>query len=90
MLNVILYKLPNGARDIITIRNIMEDDADFFKSNKLCVSMEELRDGTFVLYSTTNKDDDEGDDNEEIYIVPGGESCEDAFHNLRIKVEKYL
>lgn len=90
MLKATLYTLPNGAQSEINVQNIEPEDAAFFNDNGFEVSMETLRDGKFVLYSTTGVEDEDGEEIEEIYIVPDGEECQVSMKKLRELVEKHL
>ena len=80
MLEVTFYRQPHGGKSTLNITNILPDDAKFFQDNNLSVSMEELPTGQYVVYSSLPGGDEE---DEEIYIVPEGESCEVAMGELR-------
>ena len=43
--------------------------------------------GDVVLYSETGMSDEDGEEIEVMYLVPQGESCEDAMSELRKLVE---
>lgn len=90
MLSATLYTLPNGTQTTIIVENIEPEDAAFFNDNRFQVSMETLRDGKIVLYSTTGVYYEDGEEIEEIYIVPEGEECQVAMKKLRELVEKHL
>lgn len=90
MLDVTFYKLPHGEKQIITMTEIDQEDADFFINKGYTVSMEELRTGQIVLYSPNGQymDGVEADEeDEEIYIVPEGQGCREAMKELRKLVE---
>ena len=87
MLNVIHYKRPDGRPVEVTIKNIRQEDAKFFIEGNLFVSMEDLMTGDVVLYSETGMSDEDGEEIEVMYLVPQGESCEDAMSELRKLVE---
>lgn len=90
-LTVTVFERPNGARNEVVIQNIRPEDANFFISNNLDVSMEELTTGEYVIYSTYPCEDSDEDDPAEVtYVVPYGMSCEDAMHELRKIVQGYL
>ena len=80
-----LYKLPDGHKEEITIRNISKGDAKFFTSKNIALSAEKLRTGDIVLYADTGLTE-EGDPVEVTYVVPAGQPCEDAMTQLRIMV----
>lgn len=90
MLSATLYTPPNGTQTIIDVKHIEPEDAAFFNDNGFEVSMETLRDGNYVLYSTTGVQDEDGEEIEEIYIVPDGENCRVSMKKLRGLVEKHL
>ena len=84
---VTLYTLPDGRKSDLVVKNITLDDELYFKERALSVSMEQLRGGEYVVYSTTGKFDDEGDDIEVTYIVPEGQDCVTAMSEVRKRVE---
>lgn len=88
MLQVTNYIPPNGKREVVTITSITQEDADFFNNGSYKVSMEELN-GLIILYSTTGIVYD-GEDQEQIYIVPQGQSCFAAMRELRKLVEESI
>lgn len=90
MLSATLYTLPNGTKTSIVVKNIEPEDAAFFNDNGFHVSMETLRNGKFVLYSTTGVEYEDGEEIEEIYIVPDGEECRVSMKKLRELVEEHL
>lgn len=90
MLSATLYTLPNGAQTTIDVKHIEPEDAAFFNDNGFEVSMETLRDGNFVIYSTTGVEDEDGEEIEELYIVPEGEECQVSMKKLRRLVENHL
>lgn len=90
MLEVTLYTLPEGRITKETMTDLDYEEYLFFTENNLQVSIEELKEGIFILYSTTGVMDDEGEEIEEMYIVEEGESCQQAMRKLRRLVEEYL
>lgn len=90
MLEVTVYKRPNGVSERTVITNIRKEDVDFFQNGGYSVSVEELSTGHFVLYSTTGLLDEDGEEHEELYVVLLGQTCEDAMHELRKRVEYML
>lgn len=84
-LNVTFFQNPNGERKNIFMQNIEQPEIEFFINHSLNVSMEELMHGNVVLYSSLIGNCDA--ENEAIYLVPTGESCQDAMRKLRHQVE---
>lgn len=86
-LNVTHYILSFGNQEVVSVTNIHPKDEKYFKENNLKVSMEMLRTGDIVLYSETGVLV-EDEPLEEMYISKEGESCFEAFWNLRKQVER--
>lgn len=84
-----LYKLPNGETEQVEVTNIYLDDSDFFNLHGLRVPMGTLLNDKIVLYCEVGEDE-YGEPDEEIFIVPDGLSCFDAFQELRKLVEAHL
>lgn len=80
---------PNGKTREIEIQNITEDDSKFFNDNEYRVSMDEINE-QFVIYVDIGRVTEDGDPDEEIYIVPTGEECEVSFGKIRNLIETKL
>ena len=83
MLDVIVYTKPHGRQRTISIKNIEESDANFFK-NHYIVSMEELTTGDIVVYARPSHLDDE----DEVLVMDHGRPCEEVMKELRELCEK--
>ena len=83
-MNVTFYLRPDGRAREMNIRNVRDEDAAWFESNGVCISMEELHDSTYAIYADVGLYEDDGETPQEIIHVTGpGETCEDALSKLR-------
>lgn len=87
-LPVTLYLRPNGRREEIICKRIADDDANFFKTHGVKVSMEESGSGGHILYADYGAVDEEGEPDE--VIVMTHRSCEEAMAELRRLTEKAM
>lgn len=89
MIPATLFIPPNGKTREIEIQNVSEEDSKFFTDNEYRVSMEELNE-QFVIYVDIGLETEDGEPDEEIYIVPPGEECEVSFSKIRTQIETKL
>lgn len=80
---------PNGRREEITVANISDDDAYFFNTRGIKVSLEEDSLGGQVVYADYGALDEDGQP-EEIIVFSRGRSCEDTMAELRELTEKAM
>lgn len=85
-----VYKLPDGRKETIIVRNIHSDDADWFESNNIKISMEELQSGEIVVYGEMPFFDQDTDEPMEFLELAQGRSCEETFASLRKDCQEYL
>lgn len=91
-MEVIMYVAPNGTKKTVEISNVSDEDQEFFESNSVVISMEEIlsyKGVDFVVYADTGKEDEDGEPVEFIEIA-GGRSCEEVLHKLRLTCEEYF
>lgn len=90
-MNVTFYLRPDGRTREVDITNVRDEDAIWFESNDVCISMEELNDSTYAIYADVGLYEDDGETPQEIIYVTGpGETCEDALSKLRIMCEETI
>lgn len=87
-LPVTIYHRPGGRRENIICNNINPEDAEWFLTNKVSVSMEEDGSGGHILYADYGAVDEEGIPDE--VIVMSRKSCEEAMATLRELTEKAM
>ena len=63
---------------VVDIKNIFNEDTEFFERNNVKVSMEELN-GEFVVYACPYEDESE---ESELIEFAGNRSCQDTLHAL--------
>lgn len=68
----------NGREQIIDIKNIRDSDAEYFVSNDIKVSMEDLN-GEFIVYACPYSNESE---ESEVIVFANGRSCEDVMTEL--------
>lgn len=90
-MNVTFYLRPDGLRREMDIANIRDEDDEWFKSNGVLVSMEEISDHSYAIYADVGLfEDDNETPSEIIYLTNPGETCEDALSKLRGMCEEAL
>jgi hypothetical protein len=89
MIPATLFIPPNGKTREIELLNVSEEDSAFFNDNEYAVSLEEIE-GQFVIYVDIGLETEEGEPDEEIYIVPPGEECDVSFSKIRSQIETKL
>ena len=87
-LPITIYHRPNGRKENIVCREIEDDDAAWFKTNKVHVSMEESGSGGHILYADYGAVDESGESDEVILMT--GRSCREAMATLREMTEKVM
>lgn len=87
MLDVTLYKKPDGRTQVIAVANINDADADWFRANDAKVSMEDIG-GQFAIYADVGTKHD--DEPQEALELSRGRSCEETFSALRAQCEQML
>lgn len=88
-LAITLYKRPNGAQEEIICRFISEDDANWFKTRSVKVSMESDGRDNHILYADYGGVDEEGEP-EEIVVFSAGRDCEPCMKELRERTERAM
>lgn len=87
-LPITIYHRPNGRKENIICREISDDDADWFKTHRVHVSMEESGSGGHILYADYGVVDEDGEPDEVILITHG--SCREAMAKLREMTERAM
>lgn len=86
-MNVTLYKKPNGAKEVVDVKNVYPEDEAWFVEHKVKLSMEDIG-GMFACYADVGIED-EGEPVEAIELSRG-RSAEDTFHALRLQAEDLM
>lgn len=90
-MKVTFYLRPNGQTREMDITNIQDEDAIWFESNNVTISMEEINDSTYAIYADIGLyEDDEETPREIIHITGPGESCENALSKIRTMCENAI
>ena len=84
-----VFLRPNGRQEEITITNISDDDAYFFNTRSIKVSLEDDPIGGQVGYADYGAQDEDGHP-EEIIVFSRGRSCGDTMAELRELTEKAM
>lgn len=84
------YLLPNGRMEETEVSHIQLSDQQWFKGNKVELSMEQLRTGKFALYADFTDRDCEDHESEVVVVTDNRTPAIDAFHQLREVAEEYL
>ena len=79
-----LYSLPNGRQSLVQIKNVGSEDMLWFKENRIRLSMEQLRDGEFVVYGRWPEQEEE----DEELVLSLAKSCQETMEQLRKQLEK--
>lgn len=88
-LPITIYHRPNGRAEEIICREIDDDDAQWFKTRNVKVSMEsDGRDG-YIIYADYGAVD-EGGEPDEIVVLSLGRSCRKTLTELRELTEKAM
>lgn len=91
-MKVTMYVAPNGDKKTVEISNVLDEDREFFESNSVVISMEEIPSNNgvdFVVYADTGMENEDGDP-EEFIEIAGGRSCKEVLHALRLSCEEYF
>jgi hypothetical protein len=67
-IQVTIYLRPNRRRDVVELLNIYPDDAKYINDNNIKVSLEEMANGTIIIYFDRGFVDDEGEPIEHIEL----------------------
>lgn len=90
-MNVTFYTRPNGNAIDHDITNVRDEDAQWFESNHVTISMEEIDPGIFAIYADVGLLEDDGETPMElIHITSLNESCEDALNTVRTMCEEAI
>lgn len=87
-LPVTIYHRPNGRKENIICEQISDDDAQWFKTRSVHVSMEEDGSGGHILYADYGAVDEEGAPDEVILMTQ--RSCIEAMATLREMTERAM
>lgn len=90
-MNVTFYTRPNGNSIDYDITNVRDEDACWFESNDVTISMEEIDPGIFAIYADLGLLEEDGETPRElIHVTSLNESCEDALNAVRAMCEEAL
>ena len=84
---VTIFERPDGRQNLIEIANVYPEDATWFETNSVEVSMEEIHEGRYAIYGDIGMRADDGTPIEIIYLTKTGETCQDALRELRTMCE---
>lgn len=88
-LHITIYTRPRGDKEVIVCRNIYDDDADFFRTRSINVSMEADGNSGYIVYADYGARTEDGEPNEMI-VMSNGRSCEDTLAELRQLTERAM
>lgn len=89
MLPVTIYHRPNGRQEEIICREVEDDDAQWFKTRSVKVSMEsDGRDG-YIVYADYGAVDEDGEP-VEIIVLSAGRDCRKTLTELRELTERAM
>lgn len=88
MIQVTVYKRPDGRTETIDCPNVYPDDAQFFRDNNIHVSMEDIGD-QFAVYADTGRVDSDGEP-DELIELSGRRSCEETLAALCSQCKQVL
>lgn len=80
---------PYGKQTKQFISDIADEDAEWFTENNVKLSMEELMNGSKVIYADYGKKNEDGEPEEEM-MVAMHRSCKSMMSELRIMTERAL
>lgn len=80
---------PDGKKQEIICNFITDDDANFFKTRSVKVSMEEDGSGGYILYADYGAVNEDGEP-DEIIVFSGARTCETSMTELREMTEKAM
>jgi len=84
-----VFLRPNGRQEEITVKNINDDDANFFKTRSVKISMEDNPGLGTTVYADYGAVTEDGEP-DEIIVFSRGRSCEDTMAELRELVERAM
>ncbi len=85
-LPITIYQRPNGKRIEAVMQKVTDEDAAWYKEHNIKVGMEQITETQIAIYAEYGETDGEPD--EITYVVPKGETCEEAMSKIRTKIEK--
>jgi len=88
-MRVKMYLKPNGRLEYAYITNINPEDSEWFTTNEVKVSMEELYQDQFAVYGDLGITDEDGE-SYELIVLSEGRSCEETLSELRKNCEEEL
>jgi hypothetical protein len=84
-MNVTFYLRPDGRAVVETIEHIRPEDAEWFETHNVKVSMEDIG-GQFAVYADIGREVDGEPD--EVLVLSGKMNCEDTMSQLRKECEE--
>lgn len=81
-MEVTLYKTPNGAKQIINVTKIRDEDKKWLEENNVKVSMEDSEILGPVIYGDDGTMLEDGETPNEVCIIAEGRSCEECMSEL--------
>jgi hypothetical protein len=84
-MNVIIFKRPDGRQEVIDCKHVHDEDAAWFQSNNVSISMEDIG-GMFAVYAGIGKVDEDGEP-DELIEISGTRDCFETLSALRKQCE---
>lgn len=81
MIDVTFYLRPDGRTEVHEITRVRAEDAEFFKTHGVAISMEDIG-GEFAVYADVGMTTEDGEP-DELIELSGTRSCEDTLSALR-------
>lgn len=82
-LTALYYRRPHGHTETLVMRNVYDEDRDWFLAQGIQLSIEELLTGDFVIYGRFDQEDNEA------LEMDLGRSCQDTLKALRAQIEHH-
>lgn len=77
-INVIYYRRPDGKQSVIECTDVYPEDLEYFKSNNIQLSLEQLGTGQIAFYAMVDPDDETS----EVLVFDDGENCRNTLRRL--------
>lgn len=88
-LPVTIYHRPNGRQEEIICREVEDDDAQWFKTRSVKVSMESDGGDGYIIYADYGAVTEDGEP-DEIVVTSKGRSCRKTLSELRELTERAM
>lgn len=87
-MKVTVYHRPDGHPEVIDCKHVHDEDATWFQSNNVAISMEDIG-GQFAVYADVGHVDEEGEP-DELIELSGDRDCFETMAALRKQCESAI